>query len=219
MPNQTRLVIEDYIFHKIITSCSSDLPGISKLQLAKCQENPSAINKAVRTMVDQYAYEHDKYFSKIFENTIVTANMDVNKQLSAVATRMFDLPLKPLENKNPSHSSPGTGLDDSHITWGQVITLLIFASNFAVKAVECDALEKVYEIISWLTHFIDTDLSFWLAKQGGWNDFYHWSEITIGQRDTNKKDSCGSTASGLQKAMSVGVVAACAGLLFMISQK
>ena len=81
---------------------------------------------------------------------------------------MFELPLKPVGSKNRSGSSAETGLDDSHINWGQVITLLIFASNFAVKAVECNALDKVDEIITWLTHFIDTDLSFWLAKQGGW---------------------------------------------------
>ena len=71
MPNQTRLVIEDYIIHKVITSCSSNLPGISKLKIAlPSLQNPSALNKAVRTMVDQYAYEHNDYFSRIFERIV-----------------------------------------------------------------------------------------------------------------------------------------------------
>ena len=81
---------------------------------------------------------------------------------------MFNLPLQPVESKNNSNFPDETTLDDSHINWGQIIMLIVFASNFAVKAVECNELQKVDDIIIWLTHFFESDLSFWLAKQGGW---------------------------------------------------
>ena len=93
----------------------------------------------------------------------ISPELDVIQQLSTIATKLFELPLSTVKNGNGK-----SDLDDSHINWGRVITLLIFASEFAVKAAECDTPEKIDDIITWLTNFIDTDLSFWLAKQGGW---------------------------------------------------
>ena len=109
----------------------------------------------------------------------VTSDLDVEQQLSGVAKRLFDLPLRHIGNKskNGTLSSVKTDFDDSHINWGLIITLLIFASSFAVKVVEKDCPEKVDDVILWLTKFIDTELSFWLAKQGGWVSYLFKTKI------------------------------------------
>ena len=62
-------------------------------------------------------------------------------------------------------------VDDSHIKWGHIIALLVFAGIVAIRSVECQSPETVDCIISWVTNFFDNELSCWLTKQGGWVSF------------------------------------------------
>ena len=58
--------------------------------------------------------------------------------------------------------------DESHIKWGHVIALLVFAGILSVRAVECGSDEIVDHIVLWVTKFFDTELRHWFSAKGGW---------------------------------------------------
>jgi len=71
MPTQTRLVIEDYILYKINAKCSSNSNGLAQLkQNFPSSQNPSSLNKAVRSMIDRYFQEQEENFSRILKNVM-----------------------------------------------------------------------------------------------------------------------------------------------------
>ena len=74
----------------------------------------------------------------------------------------------PVDEDNNYKILKDVAYNDSHIKWGHVIALLVFAGILAVRAVECDSVETVDDIVAWVTNFFDTELSCWLGKHGGW---------------------------------------------------
>lgn len=104
-----------------------------------------------------------------------TTAFDVDHIFSRITKDLFQLPLKPLKIHDKENGNIPTitndALDDSHIKWGHLIALLVFAGLVAVRSVECQSTGIVDEIVSWVTNFFDTELSHWLAKQEGWVSF------------------------------------------------
>ncbi|XP_002127107.2 apoptosis regulator Bcl-2 [Ciona intestinalis] len=150
---------------------------------------------------------------------------DVDKTFSRICKDLFQLPLKRNYPDNAMKSQATSNskifiqsdimeVEDNHVKWGHVIALLVFAAIVAVRAVELKKHEQVDAIVSWVSKFIDTELTGWLNKQGGWENVIEWSEAGETRLQLQKDTSFdpNNFSSSFRSAISVGVVAACVGL-------
>jgi len=126
---------------------------------------------------------HFKYVH--FRNANISSH-EINHIFSKISKDLFQLPLKQTRtpdspdrangnvtviNTYPRSSLQGASGDESHVKWGHVIALLVFAGILSIRAVTCNSVETVDIIISWVTKFFETELSQWFAIQGGWVSF------------------------------------------------
>uniref|UniRef100_H2ZK76 Bcl-2 Bcl-2 homology region 1-3 domain-containing protein n=1 Tax=Ciona savignyi TaxID=51511 RepID=H2ZK76_CIOSA len=247
MVQQTRRVVEDYILYRIndaitnetFDSFSSRCSGVDQAWrgFPLPQSNPAKLYLAMRKIGADYERRYKETFPDLLDE-IKSVNMstdDVDRTFSRICKDLFRLPLKKAFqdtlNTRPAGPDQATNkvyiqsdilnVDDGHIKWGHVIALLVFAAIVAVRAVELRKPEQVDAIVSWVTKFIDAELSSWLNKQGGWDNLLEWSEGEHHlQRQTDISFNPKDFATSFRSAISVGVVAACVGLgALMLTRK
>jgi len=54
------------------------------------------------------------------------------------------------------------------VNWGRIVALVSFGGSVAVECVKKEMPLLVDQVLEWITSFIDTQLSQWIAANGGW---------------------------------------------------
>lgn len=234
MPLPSQIVVEDYIERKIrtkfsnfsrATSLVAQMDSSSTTQVIALSSGSKArsdLSISLWNLACEYERRYKSNYPDLFhemKNTPVSPDK-IENTLRRLSQMLFQLPLKPLITSNSS-SSEGViteevnyntyrnySYDDSHISWGHIIALLVFAGALATHAVELDCYDQVEMIIAWVSNFYDTQLSTWFSKNGGWSTLIKWSRAANG--NMNAYDDYDAHVS-VRSVMSVGVLAACVG--------
>ena len=68
-------------------------------------------------------------------------------------------------------------LYEDEITWGRILTLLIFCGSLAVKYMRKDCPCIVFELTEWAVTYIDGKLASWIIRNGGWSQLLEYLNL------------------------------------------
>lgn len=203
------------------------------------QEPPSKVNAAVRSIATDYNERFKATFTDLLDSvraSHITTN-DIDVVLGKVSQNLFRMDgtgrrstkSSPVNSRKTKVPSPNNlvevdsaqelnGIeyfDDSHIKWGHVIALLVFAGTLAVRSIEVNKSEQVDKIVDWVSNFFDTTLRYWLKRQGGWSNIVEWQASGSSSYPGAWLDSL-QIKDSVSMAVKVTVIAAVVGLGAMV---
>nr|CAB3263687.1 apoptosis regulator Bcl-2-like [Phallusia mammillata] len=207
MVHKTRRIVERYIFNKV-KSLLNNTPQQFESHLSiiyQSDNNPSPVHLAVQRAAENYEIRYKEAFPDLMDQmrTTNTTTEDIEGLFTKISTELFQLHKK---------ESDTTNVNGELIKWGHVMALFVFAGVLATRAVELNSLHQVDSIISWVTDFLDQDLSSWLKRQGGWENFIEWAEKLDNSNQEDIQNLPPNFGQGMRSLMGVGVLAACVGL-------
>ena len=112
----------------------------------------SMIARTLRRVAADVESNHGDLFQNMIR-TIACGSGDISQSYSDIVKNMFS---------------------DSVINWGRIAVLFTFSGQVAIHCDKQGSPEDADRVISLLTDFVNTRLSNWIEKAGGWVSFTHF---------------------------------------------
>ena len=152
MPRRTEIVDQARELCKDYLQLKLKRAGLSSRKLAEHDEPLSDVSVEIQRLAVQLEVLFPNLYRNICKQLNVRLSSDevLRTNFAAVAEQIFK----------------------GDITWGKIVSLFSLAGAFAVDCVQCGHAEYMNTIVSSFENFVDTNLSEWIAMQGGWVRIY-----------------------------------------------
>lgn len=138
----TKSLVKDIVLYKLHKAGFEDIPGIGSYN----PNPPLELHLRIREISDEFDSKFYEHFGDM------TSSFDMNSSnLQASLRAVLDINF------------------DSTITWGRLCGALTFAANLAIHARSMKMLERVADVITWTTSYLEQyRFANWISLHGGW---------------------------------------------------